>query len=303
MLTITEWAKLNPTPLQSGVVEIFAAENPVLALLPFQNIAGNAYTYNIEDTLPGIAFRSFNEGYTESTGVINPNTETLTIIGGDSDFDVAQIAMGTGTNDTRAVHDAMKAKALTLAWLKTFFAGDTAVDAKSFDGLKKRLTGGQVLSAGTNGAALSLSMLDELTDAINGSPSAIFAPKAIIRAYRGLLRASGGISPAEIMIPNFGRPVISHNGVPILPIEDGADGSPILDFNETQGTDSTTCSLYAVKFGADALHGIQTAPISVRDLGEIETKPAFRTRIEWYSGLVLKHPKCAARIKGVKKPA
>ena len=37
MLTITEWQKLNPTPLASGVVEIFARENPVLANLPFMN--------------------------------------------------------------------------------------------------------------------------------------------------------------------------------------------------------------------------------------------------------------------------
>ena len=44
MLTITEWAKLNPDQLTSGIVEIFATENPVLAALPFINIAGNAYT-------------------------------------------------------------------------------------------------------------------------------------------------------------------------------------------------------------------------------------------------------------------
>jgi len=74
---------------------------------------------------------------------------------------------------------------------------------------------------------------------------------------------------------------------------------PILTQTETQGTSNLTSSIYAVKFGADALHGIQTAPVDVRDLGEIETKPALRTRIEWYSGLVLKDPKCAARLKGI----
>jgi hypothetical protein len=39
--------------------------------------------------------------------------------------------------------------------------------------------------------------------------------------------------------------------------------------------------------------------VSVRDLGEIDAKPALRTRIEWYSGLVAKGPRCAARLKGV----
>lgn len=300
MLTINEWGKLNPSPLASGVVEIFARENPVLALLPFANIAGNSYRYNVEQTLPGIAFRDFNEGYVESTGIINPMTEKLTIVGGDSDFDVAQIAMQTGDNNSRAVHDAMKAKALTLEWLKTFFHGDTAVNAKAFDGLNKRLTGNQVLVNGANGNAISLTALDELIDAVTGAPSAIFMPKAVIRQLRSLLRATGGITPDQIMVPDFGRPIMSYNGVPVMPIEEGADGLPILPFSETVGTSNDTASVYAVRFAPDALHGIQTAPVSVRDLGEIDSKPALRTRTEWYSGVVLKHPKCAARLMGVK---
>jgi len=297
MLTIIEWLKLNPTPLASGVVEIFARENPVLANLPFINVQGNAYKYNIEQTLPGIAFRGFNEGYTESTGVVNPLTESLTIIGGDSDFDVAQIKMGTGDNDTRAVYDAMKAKALTLSWLQTFFTGNATINPKEFDGLNNRLTGGQVIEAGTNGAVLTMDMLDALVDAIQGTPSLLLMNKVAKRAIVKLGRASGVVGVSR---DYFGREVETYSGVPIGVIEDGADGNPILPFTETQGTSNVTSSIYAVKFGPDALHGIQTEPMDVRDLGEIETKPAYRTRIEWYSGLALKHPKCAARLKGVK---
>jgi len=296
MLTISEWEKLNPTPLASGIVEIFARENPVLANLPFMNVQGNAYKYNIETTLPGIAFRGFNEGYTESTGVINPATEALTIIGGDSDFDIAQIRMGTGGNDTRAVHDAMKAKALTLSWLNTFFHGDSGTNPKEFDGLNNRLTGDQVITAGTNGAVLTMDMLDQLVDSIQGTSSILLMNKAARRKIVSLGRASGVLS---ITRDYFGREVESYSGVPIGVIEDGADGNPILTNTETQGTANDTTSIYAVKLGADAMHGIQTEAMDIRDLGEIDTKPALRTRIEWYSGLALKHPKCAARLKGV----
>lgn len=296
MLTILEWLKLNPAPLASGVVEIFARENPVLANLPFINIQGNAYKYNRETTLPGIAFRGFNEGYTESTGVVNPLTESLTIIGGDSDFDVAQIKMGTGNNDTRAIHDAMKAKALTLAWLKTFFFGNATTNPNEFDGLNQRLTGGQVITAATNGAALNMDLLDQLIDSIQGTPSMLLMNKAARRAIVKLGRASGVVSVSRDF---FGREVETYSQIPIGVIEDGADGNPILTQTETQGSSSITSSIYAVKFGADAVHGIQTAPVDVRDLGEIETKPAYRTRIEWYSGVCLKAPKCAARLKGI----
>ena len=204
--------------------------------------------------------------------------------------------MGTGDNDTRAVHDAMKAKALTLSWLNTFFHGDATTNPNEFDGLNDRLTGGQVISAGTNGAALTMDMLDELVDAIQGTPSILLMNKAARRKIVKLGRASGVVSVSRDF---FGREVEAYSGVPIGVIEDGADGNPILTQTETQGSSNATSSIYAVKFGADALHGIQTAPVDVRDLGEIETKPAYRTRIEWYSGYCIKHPKAAARLKGV----
>lgn len=297
MLTIQEWAKLNNNPLASGVVEVFAKENPVLNALGFQNVAGNAYRYNVEEALPGVAFRDFNEAYAESTGLILSQTEALRIIGGDSDYDVAEIAMQTGDNDTRAVHDAMKAKALSLTWLKTFFDGDNSANAKEFDGLNRRLTGSQLLSAGANGAALTLDMVDDLIDAVAGEPSMLLMNKAHRRALTKLARGTANL---HWDVDNFGRQVAVYAGIPIGIVEADAANNPILGFDETQGTANNASSIYAVRFDPAMLHGIQTAPMSVRDLGEIEAKPAYRTRIEWYSGFVTKHPKCAARLQGVK---
>jgi len=297
MLTALEWSKLNPDPLVSGVVEIFASENPVIANMPFINVAGSAYRYNIEETLPGVAFRGFNEAYVESTGVILPQVESLTILGGDSDFDVAQIAMQTGDNDTRAVHDGMKAKAAALTHLRTFFDGDTTVNPKAFDGLNVRLTGNQVLSAGANGGILTLEMLDDLVDAVRGTPSIILLNKKLRQKARQLARS---VNALTITTDQLGRELDGYAGVPFGLIEEDETGTDILGFDETQGTANNTSSIYACRFGADTFHGIQTAPISVRDLGEVDDKPALRTRIEWYSGLVIKHPRAAARLKGVK---
>src|SRR5512139_2154724 len=148
MLTILEAAKLFDNPLQSGIVEIFATNNPVLERLPFIDIQGNAYRHNREGSLPGIAFRGINEGYSESTGVINPQVETLTICSGDSDYDVALVKMTGNGNSLRAAHDSLKAKALTLTWLKTFFDGNSVTEPREFDGLNRRLTGSQVIDAG-----------------------------------------------------------------------------------------------------------------------------------------------------------
>lgn len=297
MLTQSEYAKLNPNPLQSGVVELFASTNPFMQYMPWQNIAGAAYVYNQEQTLPGIAFRGINESYTESVGIINPQAETLRILGGDLDVDTALVAWGTCVNDTRAIHDSMKVKALSLTHLKTIFDGDATANPKEFDGLNKRLTGGQVISAGTNGGALDFNMLDDLCDAVAGGPSLLLMNKKARSVLRANARSIGAFTIAK---DDLGRELDLYYGTPIAVVEDDALGNAILGFDETQGTASNTSSIYAVKFGPGAMFGAQTAPISVRDLGEQQSKPAFRTRVEHYSTIVLEHPKCAARLKGVR---
>ena len=296
MLTQTEWAKLNNDPLQSGVVEIFARENAFKQYMPYANIAGAAYVYNREDTLPGISFRGINESYDASTGVVNQLSDPLKIIGGDLDVDTALIAWGTGENDTRAIHDAMKVKALALAHLKTVFDGDSGSNPKEFDGLNVRLTGDQVIEAGTDGAPLTLEMLDDLVDAVSGEPTILAMNKKTRQRVRQLARSVNALTIAK---DDLGREVDQYYGVPFAIIEDDATGAAILGFDETQGASDETASIYALKFGPGAMFGAQTAPISVRDLGELQSQPAFRTRVEHYSTIVLEHPKCAARLKGV----
>src|SRR4051794_10066634 len=87
MLTLAEALKVRQKPNERGVLEEFVLQNPLLELLPFKIIAGNSYKYNHEQTLPGVAFRAVNTSYVESTGTVNPLTESLTILGGESDVD------------------------------------------------------------------------------------------------------------------------------------------------------------------------------------------------------------------------
>jgi hypothetical protein len=299
-LTLTEAAKLSTDTLQRGVIETFARNSAVLEVLPFMEIAGNAYKYNEEATLPGVGFRAVNNAYTESAGVVNQKSEGLVIAGGDVDVDRYIVQTRGNVNDQRAIQTAMKVKALALTWTKTFFEGDIAGDANSFDGLSKRLAGSQVLTAGTNGAALTITMLDELIDAVEGEPDVIFASKAMRREIKKIIQGHNGYS--ESAYDAFGRPVMSYGGIPIRVVETDATGAEILGFDETQGTALNSASIYAVKLGPEQyVSGLQNGGISVRDLGEIESKPVFRTRIEWYNGMAVFHPRAAARLKGVIK--
>ncbi|OMD07789.1 major capsid protein [Paenibacillus odorifer] len=304
-LTLLESAKLSQNTLQKGVIAEFVQNAPVLQYLPFVEIQGNAYAYNREDSLPGIAFRGVNEGYTESTGVVNQLTESLAIMGGDADVDKFIQQTRSNINDQRAIHTAMKTKAAAYKFQDTFFNGDVGVDSKSFDGLKKRLTGAQVISAATNGLNIGdeanyntfLEALDALLYQTRGRADALFMDSKTMIRLNTIARKLGF---HETSVDALGRPVTVYNGVPILDAGDTADGDKVITHAETKGTASNTTSIYAVKFGADEYtSGLTNGGVMVTDLGEVQDKPVFRTRIEFYTGLALFDGKSAARLSGI----
>lgn len=301
MLTLAEASKLIQNPLQRGIVEIFPQTSPVLQYMPFMDVAGNAYSYNLEQTLPGIAFRDYNENYTESTGVVNPKTEKLFIMGGVSKVDRALVKTQGNLNNIRAIHDAMKAKAAALEFSSAFFKGDNAANAKQFDGLQKRLTGGQLLSAGktAGGDTLTLAMLDELIDAVHGGPTCLFMNKTMRRKVNALVRSAG--QATETVSDVFGKQIPAYAGIPIAVIEEGPDGNAILDFDEPceTGSTDTGTSIYAVRFGvSEYVSGLQAGPLEVIDNGLVGI--FYETLIEWICGLAVFHPKAAARLYGLK---
>lgn len=312
-ITLVEAAKLSQNMLQKGVLETFVQSSSVLDRIPFMEIEGNAFAYNEEGTLPGVEFRAVNGTYSESTGTVNQKTETLTILGGDADVDTFIQKTRSNFNDQRAVQTAMKVKAASYKFQDTFINGDVGVDANSFDGLKKRLIGGQVLSApGTNGSPIFgtnadteafWAAMDDLIAAVpglNGSNGAIYAPTKLLGKIRSAGRRAGG---TEIVQEDLtGKRVLQWNGIPVLELGTTAAGVDILPLTETKGSSSVTGSLYAVRFGEDegdqGVTGLTNGGVDVRDLGEQQVKPAFRTRIEFFCGVGVFGGKAAARSTG-----
>ena len=306
-LTLAESAKLSENDLQRGVVETFVQESPVLDRIPLLTIQGNAYAYNEEATLPGVEFRAVNSAYSESTGTINQKTESLVILGGDADVDTFIVQTRGNLNDQRAIQTRAKVKAASYKFQDAFINGDTAVDANSFDGLKKRLTGSQVIDAATNGLGPVagghdfFDKLDELIAAVAGTPDALYANAAVIARIMSSARRLGG---ADFITEALTRKrVPTYNGVPLLDIGSKADGTAIIPQTETQGTSTDSSSIYAVKFGrgeADqAVSGLTNGGVQVKDLGELDAKPVFRTRIEFFCGLGFFGGRAGARLRGV----
>lgn len=302
-LTLVEAAKRSQNPVQSAIIEMYARNSDVLMALPFDTIQGNALRYNREETLPGIGFRGVNEAYTESTGILNPITEPLVIAGGDLDVDM--FILKTMGMDHRSVQESMKVKALALAWTAQFLKGDSSSDPRGFDGLETRVTGDQwIKNDTTNGAALSLATLDELIDAVE-NPTHIIMNKTMRRRLTAAARLTTVGGMVNWTVDAFGRQIAMYNDIPILIADYDNEGDQILPFTETcdgEGTAQNT-SIYCVSFGTGMVTGIQNGNIDARDLGELEEKPAMRTRVEWYAGIACMHGKSAARLSGITNAA
>jgi hypothetical protein len=310
-VTLAEAAVVTQDPRLPGVVGVLNTSN-IMNRVPFEPIAGRAYSYNNEATLPAAAFRAVNAGYTESTGTFSTATESLVILGGDYVVDrfLEQTSTGSVASLVAAQRD-MKARSVAAKFSDTFINGDTAVDANSFNGLKKRLTGSQVISSGTNGAAMNtdaatrtafLDRLDALLAAVPGA-DAIYANQQVIAMLRTVFR--------NTTINNFtmdeltGRPVQvpTWQGVPILDAGLKADQTQVIPQTETQGSSSVTSSIYAVNFaeneGVPGVLGITNGGLQVDPPRQLETKPSILGRIELYCGLALTGAQPAARLSGV----
>lgn len=296
-LTLLEAAKLETgNAIRQSIIEIYAGSSDILTALPFTGIAGNALKYNRESSLPGVGFRGVNESYTPSTGILNPVSEALVIAGGDLDVD--KFIVDTMGANQRAVHEAMKVRALGLAWTSKFFKGDSGSDPREFDGLQVRVTGSQKIAAGAtaNGTALSLSKLDEAIDQTL-NPTHLAMSKAMARKFAAASRNTSIAGYISFDIGAFGQRVMSYNGLPILTVDLDNAGSSILPFTEAASSGTATAtSIYVLSMGDGALVGLENGGIDVRDLGELETAPVYRTRVEWYNGLAIFNGRSVTRL-------
>lgn len=301
-VTLAQAALTESNPLRRGVIEMFAQESAVFDSIPIEPISGNAYSYNEETALPGTAFRTVNEAYVESTGVVNPQTERLTILGGDADVDrfVLQTSQSS-LGDHKAHQTRLKVRSAQSTYVDALFEGDQNANSKQFDGLRKRLTGAQVVeSAAPVSDDAFLEELDALFGAVDGGPDVVFAHEAVIARLKAVFRRNGGYDFINQEIS--GRRDVTWNGVRFVDPGNHWSGRKILDVDPANGTD-----VYAVKWsdgiGDVGVMGISNGGVQAYDLGELQEKPAHRVRVEFYCGLVVQGGRAAARLSGVQLSA
>ncbi|KKN74351.1 hypothetical protein LCGC14_0391520 [marine sediment metagenome] len=317
-MTIAEAGKqTEPTTSQAmttALQEMLAQEEPLLDRLHWHKIpaGSNSYRYLQPSQAPTPSFRAINAAWDATHGVWIPKQESVAILGGELEIDVAildmyggQLSMGMRARELKAWTIAIKDK-----WLQTFFEGDVGVDPAAFEGLRTRVAGSGMdfdMSSGTDRAALTLAKLDEVIEAVLGGVErkSIATNQWLRRKINALIRESS--QAQETVDTGFGRIMPSYGGVPLIVIQKESDMSTILDFDEDPGDGGDdTASMYCIRFANGEEPGVfglmgNNGGWEAKAFGEQESVPRNLDRFSAYVGLAAPHPRAFARLHSVGK--
>ena len=293
-ISLAQSARMTNDVLQAGVIEVLATESKLLQLLPFMNVQGSGYTYNIEKNLGNAQFRKVNGGYNYGAIETIPVTERIVILGDEAIVDTYQIAVESDINNLMAIEVALRTKAIAHKFEKCFIDGGKAAGsgvpsesvANEFVGILTRYT--ETAPANIPAAALPLFQaqvitktddligdLDTLLDMVAGGADCLIMNKKTRRQVTAKGRAFCDYRQGE-----FGTQFVQYGGVDIVDV----DGDLLADD-----------VVIAAKFGAkEAVCGLQNGGVRVTALGEMESQPQLKTRIEWFVGLAVFNPKAVA---------
>lgn len=309
-------AKLNvQDDLQLGIIDEFRKSSYLMDNLTFDDCVsptgGGAtltYGYTRLVTQPTAEFRAVNEEYTPSEVQKQRYTVDLKIFGGTFEIDRVIAGMG-GIADEVALQMSQKVKAARALFHDTVINGDSATNAKAFDGLEVALAGSDTEFNKTKAIDLStsanvtanymefLDLLDEFLTTLDGTPSALLANTKLCAKLRAVARRAGMYQTTQ---DSWGRTVEQYGNIPFIDLGTKAGSNdPVI---ETDGGSGET-SLYAVRFGLDGFHAISMAgqPPVRTWLPDFSTSGAVKTgEVEMIAAVALKATKAAGVFRKIK---
>ncbi|MBA7466122.1 hypothetical protein ES707_01297 [subsurface metagenome] len=308
--TLAELSKIETDVLRKSVMDTLLYEANMLEMVPWETIGTLATTVVRYQNLPSVGFRKVNNPYSESTGTFEQKTENISLCGADIDTDKAIARAKNTIGDARAIQQGMMLKALGYSINDKFINGNPVSNPEEYMGIARRIkrnydagfTGQVIASATTNqlphttDSDVFLDELDKLIYAISAhTPDALLMSSKMLLVIRSVLRRQKLLMTTQDM---FGRIIDMYGSVKLIAMGVKADQTTEIipsDGTEFWSDEVKHSSIYAVKFGiGDQLWGIQEYPLEVKDLGEQQSKPVYRTRLDWPVGLADVDPRCMA---------
>lgn len=316
-VTLAEAQKNVQDDLQAGVIDEFRKSNWILDHLTFDDVvsptgggATMTYAYTRLKTQPTAGFRNVNEEYTPQEVTKERHTVDLKIFGGSYQVDRVIANMGGIVSEVE-LQQSQKIKAAQALFNDTFINGDSAKNAKAFDGLDKALTGSstEYNAGGSNIIDLStsakvtenymyfLDMIDEFLAGLDGPASFLGMNSKMAAKLRACARRA---SMYQVTKTDWGTQVESYGNIPFVDL--GAKAGTNDDVIGTDNSEGTT-SIYAARLGLDGLHGVSMAGVAPIQtwLPDFSTSGAVKTgEVEMLAAIALKTSKAAAVFRDIK---
>jgi outer membrane murein-binding lipoprotein Lpp len=281
--------KLSAETTERAVIEYMADKDELFALLPFTKSPTNIYSWYRTGDVPTASvvdpYGTIPE--VDVSGTVMQNK--ISMIAADVvvyNFEATAVEQLVD----RVLEKTLAAsEAIARAFKRLFITGNQA-NPNEFDGLDRFVDADMVVNAGSGGAPISFQLLDQLLEKFpaGAEPTAIIVHPRTYLSIKALLRTLY-VNPEQVMIPNFGRPVMAYNGTPILR-------------NEYIPITSGLTSVYAVRLGQTAVHGVymgDNAGVVIEEVGKVQDKDARKWRLKWYVSMASKNKWDVAKIVNV----
>jgi hypothetical protein len=327
-------AKLNATDdIDLTVIDEFRKSSDILDRLTFDDVVNPlggggtlTYTYTRLATQGTAAFRAINAEYTPGEVTKARFSTDLKPLGGSFQIDRVLARIGPATASEVSLQISQKIKAARALFADTVINGDTAVDANSFDGLSKALTGSSTeylpLANGTTTgyrdwttidtkaeALAEMAQIDNWLSLMDERPDVIYGNRKTLALFKYIAAWADMIDKTT---DSFGRPVQAYNGIPLVDLGAKAGSNTDViglvtrdpDAGGAGGNITGLGDLYAVRYGLDGFHGLSMAgsPLVQTWLPDFTTPGAVKTgEIEMGPvGVALKATKAAAVFRNIK---
>ena len=294
------------------VVDEFRRDSFLLDKLIFDNAVspgtgGSTMTYGYMQLLtPSTAEgRKLNEEYKPGEALKTKKNADIKIFGGS--FQVDRVLEDTAAKSEITFQLQQKTKAASNKFHYDFINADSANKETDFDGLEKLVKGTSTehipttaidLSDETKIAANSKKFvfeLDQWLGTLDGRPDMLLMNRRMKTIMSAVARELKYFTQTE---DAFGRKVDNYDGIPMVDMGDGLTTVPGVATDTSGET-----SIYAVKIGLDACHGISPKgeKLIKTYLPDMKAPGAVKTgEIEMLAGIVLKNSKKAGVFRKVK---
>jgi len=260
---------LATSTLREGIVKTLKTESKLLAAIPFIDIEGTSYNYNIESLIADAKVRGLYEGYEGTDEHVFKTEQTVKVIK-EAKVDNFEQKGVQHSYDLMAGKVEASTRAVANLFTQLFVSGDSTTNPKEFNGLKKRVLAEKTFEGTDN-------IIDDIELAISEvageATHLIMSKKTALK----LGKAARENQNYDKRVNEFGKKITTYGEVDIIEVS-----NTLLD----EGV------VFAVRFDKfDGVAGIQYHEgIMVDTLGSSEVFAGEKTRIEWYPGLVALNP-------------